>query len=328
MSRLGIVVNPMSGRDVRRVAARASTQTHHDKQQTVTRLVLAALEQGVDEVYLANEPFRINARAVENLARKDQTHLLDFRLTHTANDTARMVNLMWEKGCRTFVVLGGDGTSRIVSATRPDAAILPLSTGTNNVFPYMVEASVAGAAAGLIASGRVSLSDACIRCKRVHVETESASDFALVDVVLLKDDSLGSLLPFEPDKIRSLVLAIANPASIGMSPIGGYLLPCAQEDDGGVSVVTGEPAIAQLRVPVSAGLYGDVRIRSIERITLNQTVILEGPGVLAFDGDRAIAVGSGEKTRVTIRRDGPWLIEPNRVLANAVKTGVLASPPR
>ena len=328
MSRLGIVVNPMSGRDVRRVVARASTQTHHDKQQTVTRLVLAALEQGVSEVFLANEPFRINARAVENLARKDQTHLLDFRLTHTGNDTARMVNLMWEKGCRTFVVLGGDGTSRIVSATRPEAAILPLSTGTNNVFPYMVEASVAGAAAGLIATGKVSLHDACIRCKRVHVETDSASDFALVDAVLLKDESLGSLLPFEPHKIRSLVLAIANPASIGMSPIGGYLLPCAQEDDGGVSVVTGEPAVSRLRVPVSAGLYGDVPIRHIERVALNQTVTMEGAGVLAFDGDRAIVVGPGEKTRVTIKRDGPWLIEPNRVLAAAVKTGVLGNPPR
>ena len=37
---LGIVVNPMSGRDVRRVAARASTSQHHEKQQQVTRLRL------------------------------------------------------------------------------------------------------------------------------------------------------------------------------------------------------------------------------------------------------------------------------------------------
>ncbi|MBD3646630.1 MAG: hypothetical protein HUJ31_04055, partial [Pseudomonadales bacterium] len=57
MNRLGIVVNPMSGRDVRRVAARASTNAHHDKQQQLTRLVLAALEQGVDEICLGNEPF-------------------------------------------------------------------------------------------------------------------------------------------------------------------------------------------------------------------------------------------------------------------------------
>ena len=72
VSRLGIIVNPMSGRDVRRVAARASTTTHNDKQQHVTRLVLGALEQGVEEIYLGNEPFRINERAVENLPGKKQ----------------------------------------------------------------------------------------------------------------------------------------------------------------------------------------------------------------------------------------------------------------
>ncbi|MCB1691452.1 MAG: NAD(+)/NADH kinase [Pseudomonadales bacterium] len=324
MSRLGIVVNPMSGRDVRRVAARASTQTHHDKQQTVTRLVLAALEQGVTDVYLANEPFRINSRAIENLPQREQAHLLDFRLTHTAQDTETMVNLMWEEGCRTFIVLGGDGTNRIVSRTRPDAAMLPLSTGTNNVFPYMIEASVAGAAAGLVASGRVPVAGNCPRAKRVHVTTETTSDFALVDAVLLRNDILGNFLPFEAEKIAALILAIAEPASIGMSPIGGYLMPCSQDDDAAVSIVTGKPAVAQIRAPISAGLYGDIPVSRIERIPLDQSVTLEGPGILAFDGDREIKVADKEKVTVTVRRDGPYLIEPRRVMAAAVKTGALA----
>ncbi|MBT7876526.1 MAG: hypothetical protein HN738_00440, partial [Gammaproteobacteria bacterium] len=48
---MGIIVNPFSGRDVRRVAARASTSDHHEKQQQVTRLVLGALSQGVEKIY-------------------------------------------------------------------------------------------------------------------------------------------------------------------------------------------------------------------------------------------------------------------------------------
>ena len=138
MHRLGIIVNPMSGRDVRRVAARASTTTHHDKQQQVTRLVLAALAHGVEHIYLMQEPFRINQRAVENLPERDRITLLTIPLTHTAKDTINITEAMWAQGVRTFIVLGGDGTNRIVANTRPDAIILPLSTGTNNVFPYMM----------------------------------------------------------------------------------------------------------------------------------------------------------------------------------------------
>ena len=167
MHPLGIIVNPMSGRDVRRVAARASISAHHDKQQQVTRLVLGALQNGAQEVYLAREPFRISERAVENIAEKTRIKMLEFKLKHNANDTVTAAERMWAAGCRTFIVLGGDGTNRIVARTCPDAVLLPLSTGTNNVFPQMVEASVAGAAAGLICSGQVPIEENCYRCKPV-----------------------------------------------------------------------------------------------------------------------------------------------------------------
>lgn len=313
----------MSGRDVRRVAARASTATHHDKQQQVTRLVLGALEQGVDHVYLADEPFRINSRAIENLEQRDRVTLLNFRLTHTSEDTVAITRAMWEQGCRTFIVLGGDGTSRIVAGTTPDAVILPLSTGTNNVFPYMVEASVAGAAAGIIASGKMSVEAACQRCKQIHVETEGSAHVALVDAVLLKRDLLGSLLPFDPDNIASVVLARAEPASIGMSPIGGYLVPCHHEDDFGVAVVTGEPARHIVRAPVSAGLYGDIPIAGVEKVALDEPVIVKGPGILAFDGDRILRLEAGQSAELTVRRDGPWVINPWQVMEQAVELGLL-----
>ncbi|MEX0940937.1 MAG: NAD(+)/NADH kinase [Pseudomonadales bacterium] len=327
LHRLGIVVNPMSGRDVRRVAARASTTTHHDKQQQVTRLVLAALEQGVDEIYLVKEPFRINERAVENLPQRDRITLLDLPLTHTSEDTVNITNAMWEHGCRTFVVLGGDGTNRIVSGTCPDANILPLSTGTNNVFPFMVEASVAGAAAGLIASGKLDPRQHCQRAKQVHVSAlPQAHSSALVDAVLLKNDMLGSLLPFAAGNIASMVLAIAEPAAIGMSPIGGYLLPCRHSDDFGVLVVTGRPAVARLRVPISAGLYGDVCVREYRKLALGESVNLAGPGIMAFDGDRLFKVDESDQVTVIVQRDGPRIIEPATVMSAAVSAGCLLSP--
>ncbi|HKI74375.1 MAG TPA: NAD(+)/NADH kinase [Pseudomonadales bacterium] len=325
MNHLGIIVNPMSGRDVRRVAARASTMSHHDKAQQVTRLVLGALESGVERIFLANEPFRINARAVENLPQRDQVTLLSFPLTHTSQDTATITNLMWDQGCRTFIVIGGDGTNRVVAATQPDAVILPVSTGTNNVFPFMVEGTVAGTAAGLVAAGRIDANTVCRPCKQVHLHHGNQSHVALVDAVLLKRDLLGSLLPFDPENIAAVVLAMSEPASIGMSPIGGYIMPCHRRDDFGVSVTMGEPARYRVRAPVSAGLYGDLDIADIRRVSLDEPLTLSGPGILAFDGDRIAKLGDQEPVTVTVRRDGPRVIDPFQVLETAAAEGILAS---
>lgn len=341
--RLGIVVNPMSGRDVRRVAAKASTSSHHEKQQQVTRLVLGAIAQGAEEIFLANEPFRINSRAVENLPQKDQVTMLDFPLTHSAADTETMVVKMWDAGCRVFIVLGGDGTNRIVAKTLPDSIILPLSTGTNNVFPTFVEASVAGAAAGLIASGKMHYQEFCMRCKQIHVCQPMDSpvkgsanpladkhDLALIDAVLLENDHAGSLLPFKAENISTVLLTRAEPASVGVSPIGGYLLPSHHRDDFGVFIKCKASALSgqkgkTITVPISPGLYDQVHVHHIQKTKLDEKVTMTGPGILALDGDRTISLGNQTKATLVVRRDGPWIIETPLVMNSAAELGLFES---
>jgi len=326
--KLGVIVNPMSGRDVRRVTAKASTSGHHEKQQLVTRLVLAALEHGVDKVFLGNEPFRINERAIENLEEKEKIQQLSYPLKHTAEDTLTLTNMMWAEGCRVFIVLGGDGTNRIVAKAQPDAIILPLSTGTNNVFPLRVEASVAGAAAGLIANRKINYKNHCRRCKQIKVTINGeARDLALIDMVLLKGDHIGSVLPFSENNLSQLFLTRAEPASVGMSPIGGFILPCHEEDDFGVMVDCSKPTRYRVRVPLSPGLYGDVNLSKVERLELGQsyqqTYRSIDPGILAFDGDRSISLEEGDNVEITIRRDGPWIIYPEKILHIAAQSGLL-----
>lgn len=314
----------MSGRDVRRIAARASTNAHRDKQQQVTRLVLGALEHGVEQIYLGNEPFRINEGAVENLAERNRIRILDYPLTHTATDTIVMMGEMWDRGCRCFIILGGDGTNRVAAREFPDAVILPLSTGTNNVFPSMQEASVAGAAAGIIASGKLDPERHCPRCKQLHITVDqSIHDTALIDAVLLRDDLTGNLLPYDTDKIVSLFLTRAEPASIGVSPIGGYLLPCGSADEFALHIECGEPAAARVRVPISAGLYGDVAIREYHRLPLGETRHVHGPGILAFDGDRSIRLASSGTAAIRIDRDGPRIMDPRTIMDTAARAGLL-----
>jgi hypothetical protein len=277
---------------------------------------------GVDQIFLGHEPFRINEKAVENLPERNQIEILRFPLTHTARDTVTMSQMMWDQGCRVFIVLGGDGTSRIVARSFPDAIILPLSTGTNNVFPYRLEASVAGMAAGIIATGKID-TDACKRCKRITITKGDIEDIALIDAVLLKNDFLGSLLPFKADDITSIALTRAEPASIGVSPIGGFIEPAGHHDDFGVWVSCSPNAPQKINVPLSPGLHEDVGIETARKISIEETVYFEGPGILAFDGDRTLKLEQGEKASAVLRRDGPLIIEAEQVMRSAAERKIL-----
>jgi hypothetical protein len=103
-------------------------------------------------------------------------------------------------------------------------------------FPVMVEATSAGVAAGLIANGSLRADEAGERCKLVHVRTLRWHDIGVIDAVLLLRDHTGNLLPYDPDRISALVLTRAEPAAVGMSPIGGYLDPVGLADDCGLAL--------------------------------------------------------------------------------------------
>src|SRR5215203_6055919 len=121
--------------------------------------------------------------------------LVEMTVRHTARDTIDALAEMELRGAVAVVVLGGDGTSRIVA--RHCAADLPLcalSTGTNNAFPELREATVAGMATGLVATGRLGGDGLVRRAKRLRVEVNGGAvvDSALVDVAVTADRWVGS----------------------------------------------------------------------------------------------------------------------------------------
>lgn len=323
---IGVIANPASGSDVRRLAARATKVTLESKRDQVARAVVGAIACGAKRILVTRDPMRIALSAVENIHLGAEIEVLELESRYDATDTHRAVEAMRAAGCASLIVLGGDGTSRAVSQVWQDAPIVPMSTGTNNVFPLMVEATIAGAAAGLVASGGVALSDVSEASKVVHVSrADDRSEVALVDMVLLEGDHTGNLMPVDPKLIRTVVLARAEAAAVGMSPIGGLLEPCGASDDFGVVVtcVPHEQGGRALRVPISPGLFRTVHVESSERVPLGKDVIVRGPGVLAFDGDREIELEAGESVHAAIRRDGPIVIDPGRALREAAKRGLL-----
>ncbi len=323
---LGVIANPMSGRDVRRLVGRAQMQTPDAKRNQLQRAVVGAAAAGVERVLLVRDLFRVSERAVDLLRVGAEIEFLDIgKLETQPSDTLRAVQAMREAGCTALLVLGGDGTQRLVAEAWPEAPLLPLSTGTNNVFPETVEPTTAGAAAGLVASGRVKLQEVAWRAKLVRARFEEGTrSVAVIDAVLVADDHPGSLMPFDPEKIRRMVLSRADPASVGMSPIGGLIQPCEARDDFGVVVDCTAPGEGgrPLLAPVSPGLYRTAHVASVRCLPLGREVVATGPGVLELDGDRVRRLAPGERVWLGIERTGPWVIDSRTALQVAARDGL------
>ena len=334
-AKLGLLVNPMSGRDVRRLAARATNMTHEAKRDIVARVAAGADAMGVSDIYITKEPFQISSMALQHMGLNARVHVVEHPLANDATDTEQSIAAFLQAGCNTFVSLGGDGTNRaIVRACETHAAqqaggainLIPLSTGTNNVFPVLAEPTVAGMVAGLNACGQLADAEQQglkRRVKVLHGQTPHAKDVGLIDAVLLRNDHVGNLLPFDTDRIAQLLLTRAEPNSIGMSPIGGLIQPVYAEDDFGL-LVTVHPDAPALLAPVSPGLFKNVHVQAVAEMAFDVPVVFAGPGVIALDGDRDLKLREGERATVTLRRDGPFVIDIEAAMRWAVAQGIMA----
>ncbi|MGI9327474.1 MAG: NAD(+)/NADH kinase [Pseudomonadales bacterium] len=332
---LAICVNPMSGRDVRRLAARATNMTHEAKRDLVARIAAGADAAGVSDIYVTREPYNIAAMALELMALRAQVHVLDVPLKNDASDTERAITAFLAEGVRTLVSLGGDGTNRAIVRALGDrcaeVTLLPLSTGTNNVFPVLTEPTIVGVAAGLYCRGRLAEATLRARAKVLHVQGSNASgeavaDVGLIDAVLLQRDHVGNLLPFDASRIPQILLTRAESTAIGMSPIGGLLEEVLAHEDAGLLVTLGQAGQGRtFLAPVSPGLFQPVTVTATQRLPLGMPVIFKGPGVLALDGDRDHKLADDGGLSVTIARDGPWILDAPAAMRWAVGNGMMAA---
>jgi predicted polyphosphate/ATP-dependent NAD kinase len=230
-------------------------------------------------------------------------------------------------GASVIVSLGGDGTNRMLAKGARDVPLVPISTGTNNVFPVMVEGTVAGLAAGALAARVVDFRDVAPRCKLVEIEIEeNAREIALVDAVVMDPGFVGSRAIWETDHIREIVLTRAEPSAVGMSALGGMLEPVAPSDDFGLHLVLGKGDV-EVDAAIAPGLIRTVSLATVERLSLGATLEVRGPALLALDGEREILLPDGRMARLTVARTGPPVVDIVRCLGAAREAGFLRREP-
>jgi predicted polyphosphate/ATP-dependent NAD kinase len=354
LSFVGIIANPASGKDIRRVVSHATVVNNHEKVSIVRRVLLSLYASGVRRVEIMPDHFGIGSRALDGLRNHPEilagTSLIDMPFEGTADDSLRAAQYLCDAGAGCIVILGGDGTCRVVAkglALSPlslgqrtrgspkglalslskgcgDVPLLPISTGTNNVVPTFIEGTVAGQAAAYVAlHPGVERERFCYRHKRllVYVNGEEV-DQALVEVVLVSTCFVGARAIWQAESLRQVFVTRAQPVHIGISSIIGMVHPVAPSYPGGAAV-TIVPRGRRVMVPLAPGSLVAVSIGEIVDLKpgVRYPVSGERPAVLALDGEREITLCEGEEADVKLELDGPWIVDVERTLLLAVAEG-------
>jgi hypothetical protein len=317
---VGIIVNPAAGKDLRRLVAYGSNSTHSEKINAVVRMLNALDSLGVERVRIAPDPSQLGERAIETAAeglKSIDAGILEMPwLLGSRSDTERAATLMREQGFGCIVVLGGDGTSRAVASHCGDVPLIPISTGTNNAFPRMLEGTLAGMAAACViraSSGDEALLRAPIL--RLLADGEEVSH-ALVDIAVIDTLDAGALAIWEGHSVSELFLAQARPDCIGLSAIGGCLQPLEPGCGEGLHLELGavdDPACTHVTAPMAPGLVVRVAIKVHKRFS-KRTPVRTTHGVFAFDGERELAIDDERSWEVLFDPQGPWVVDVQRAL--------------
>ncbi|MER5387647.1 NAD(+)/NADH kinase [Saccharopolyspora sp. NPDC002686] len=333
---IGVIVNPLSGRDIRRVVAQASVFPNAEKANMVLRMVAAAGALGLGRVLVSTDDFGVAASVLrgsqQHSAQTDHWPELTFceldPLTGTAEDTKQLVRRMRADGAGVIVVLGGDGTVRAAASEVGGTPLLPLSTGTNNAFPQMWEATVAGVAAALVARGDVDVRSATQQAKVLEVQCGTATELALVDVCVSATAQVGARALWKPETLRELYCAFAEPHAIGLSSIAGQLLPTTRDQPHGVAVHFATGSAPQYRVlaPITPGKLTALDVSAVQHLPLGEPVASHVPaGTVALDGERECEFGPGDEVTVRLTNRGPRVLDVQAVLDTAARRGLLRS---
>lgn len=322
MSIAGIIPNPASGRDIRRLVAHGSVFDNLEKVNIVRRILMGLAATPVRQVLIMPDWFGIGHRALEGLQLHIPVSFLDMPLTFTQEDSTQAARLMGRLGARCVITLGGDGTNRAVAKESAEIPLVPISTGTNNVFPAMVEGTLAGLAAGIVAGGELDVRRCLRRARQLEVERDGQLiDIALVDVTVCDELFVGARAIWDTSAIREVFLAEIRPGAIGLSSLGAALGVTPETDGAGMWVRTGTGP-RRVLAPVLPGVVTWVGIERFQPLRVGEVLpIRHRGGVLALDGEREIVITPYSRLAVRLSMAGPWVVDVQGVLALAARAG-------
>ena len=303
-----------------------------EKVNIIQRIMVVFNRMSDAQILFMDDAYGMMYKAQENIRRlmkvEVNTDLLPFRPMLDQTDSAKAAGMLRDMGAKCIIVLGGDGTNRMVAKECGDVPLIPLSTGTNNVFPYMIEGTVAGLAA-LVAEndldGSVLKTN---RRKKLNIyKNGELVDTALIDVCVTNDTYVASRAVWDVDSIQELYVTVAKPDSIGMSAIAGSYTAITELQPEGFYLRCGEPAEARTMAAIAPGLLRPVNIRESGRMQPGERIRLTTTaGMLALDGEREVEFRPKDVVEIELSLEGPYVVDVPATLNCAADNGLFRLP--
>ena len=349
MTTVGIIANPAASKDIRRLVAQGRVVPDWEKVNIVRRALVGLQSAGVDRVAAMPDSGQLCQRAAADPAVSVALEMLPMSPLYAEGDTTRAAALLAEREVGCLITLGGDGTNRAVAMGSCQLPIVAISTGTNNIFPVMVEGTLAGIAAGLVAAGRLDLAECAIISKTLLVRMDDGrQEIALVDVAISRERYVATRAIWDLDTVYEVFLTRAEPAGIGLSSIGGRLLPVSIADIGGLRYRPGRaagasgtdasgsdipddaaaayndsPRAVTVMAPVAPGLVQPVSIADWSMLQEGVPIMLEPRHcTIALDGERAFTLTPDDRAQLMLARNGPPVVQVQRTLRRAAELGL------
>lgn len=323
MISIGIIANPASGKDIRRLVSHATVIDNNEKINIVERIILGSQALGVEKVYMMPDSYNMGYRAEDKLNTCDELkceiNVINMMRFDGIEDTLKAAEYMEKINVGCIVTLGGDGTNRAVAKAIKNTPVITISTGTNNAYPVMMEGTVAGMAAAAVASRRFNNDLFIHRDKRIEIYNDGElKDIALIDAVISKNVFVGSKAIWDMESIEKIFVSRCHPASIGFSSIASSRKIISASDDFGayVDINAGNSKVV---AAVSAGVVIPVSVSEPTILGLNEECeyTTHFRGTIALDGEREIQFSENQKYVFKVTRNGPYHVNVKKALETA-----------
>ena len=343
MSAVGIIANPSASKDIRRLVAQGRVVPDWEKVNILRRVLLGLQAVGVEQVVAMPDSSQLCQRAAADAQLSLNLSLLEMPAYYTEVDTIRAAALMKDLGVKCLITLGGDGTNRAVARGSCALPLVPISTGTNNVFPARTEGTLAGLAAGLVATNRLMPEWVTRYSKTLAVYVDGEyRDLALVDVAFSREQFTATRAIWDLDTLYEVFLTRTEPAGLGLASVGARLESVTVNDSGGLHYVLGraaaadtdrldaeppadlpDPATATVLAPIAPGVVPAIPIARWNRLNEGTRVMVaRRHSAVALDGERAFTVTPEQRVEISVQRNGPPVVQVERALRLAAEQGL------